>query len=484
MSSRAVRELTLHELLIVEDDSAILDFRCNQTGILFWPLVRLVFLRMMLSDLVYGVKLTGKTSTTVHGFHAVSTLLRSLTHNAQIRVTGRNRANVCVMSDGVANLWNGKHWFNRLTDHFVSAIPSDTLLIEDHFEWRWPFPRCHDRVMLHAPLQAFNTIEGRIRVRQHHRQRAHQLVSILTRRAESYLQWSPGAERFAFLVEMLARKTASLPSQYTNYLALLSNIQPRLLLVGGACYGPSASLIVAAKSLGIVTAEYQHGAVSGGHDAYNFATVIRDSQDYQRTLPDYFLGYGSWWNDQINAPVKKLAIGNPHRAAKIEEGKLQQSLKLDILILSDGIRFGRYLDLANKVYKAVKDKNFRIVLRPHPLERTKVSAQSTSISDGIIIDENAELYTSLRTAHVVISEVSTGLFEAVGVTNKIFIWNTSRSRFAFPALPFQNFDTSDSLIELLEQENAGYVDSAIADSIWSSNWRDNYLNFYNKLSFY
>lgn len=370
MSSKAVRELTLNELLIVEDDSAILDFRCKQTGILFWPLVRLAFFRMMLSDLVYGLKLTGKTSTSVHCVHAVGTLLRSLAHNAQIRVSGRNRANVLIMSDGVANLWNGKYWFNRQADHIASAFPGDTLLIEDHFEWRWPFPRYHDRVMLHAPLQAFNTIEGRIRVRDHHRQHAHQLVSILARRAERYVQWSPGEERFAFLVEMLARKMASLPSQYTRYLELLSNIQPRLLLVGAACYGPSASLIVAAKSIGTVTAEYQHGAVSGGHDAYNFATVIRDSEDYRRTLPDYFLGYGSWWNDQINAPVKKLAIGNPHRTAKLEEFKLQQSSKLDILILSDGIEFGKYLDLANKIHKAVKGKNFRIVLRPHPLERT------------------------------------------------------------------------------------------------------------------
>lgn len=477
MTVSTASDLSLRELLIVEDDSAILDFRCDQTGILVWPQIRVAFLRMMLSDLIYGVKLTGKTSATIPVTRAAHTFARSVAHNLQYRMTGRCKANICVMADGVANQWVGEQWFNRLAGHFGSACPSDTLLIEDHFEWRWPFPRHHNHVLLHAPLQAINAIKGRLSVREHHRQRARRLVNLVTQRAQRYLQWSPGQVRHDQLVEMLARKTASMPSQYAAYLALLERIQPRLLMVGAACYGPAASLIAAAKSQGIVTAEYQHGAVSGGHDAYNFAPAIRDSEDYRRTLPDYFLGYGSWWNEQINAPVKKLAIGNPHRTAKLAETESGVSQKSDLLILSDGIEFDIYLRLAQQLRDSASGKDLRVVLRPHPLERTRVAALPDSQTCGVVIDTNPDLYASLRTAHTVISEVSTGLFEAVGIVDNIFIWDTQKTRFTFPTSPFQSFGSTAELVDLIQNDAAGRMSTGLIDAIWASGWRQNYSEF-------
>ena len=308
MSDRAARVPSLQEMLVVEDDSDILKFQCARTGLLLWPQVRVAFFRMVMSDLFYGVQLTGKTSAKVSAARALMTLARSMAHNLRCQLTGGSRASICLMGDGVANQWITDRWFNRLTDHFVSICPGDTLVVEDHFEWRWPFPRNNNRVMFHAPLQAINTIEGSLRVRAHHRQQARRMLNLVSQRARHYLRWEPGQERLECLVEMLARKTASMPSQYAAYTALLKRIQPRLLMVGAACYGPGASLIAAARSQGIVTAEYQHGAVSAGHDAYNFAPAIRDSQEYRRTLPEYFLGYGRWWNEQINAPVKKPSL--------------------------------------------------------------------------------------------------------------------------------------------------------------------------------
>jgi len=477
MTASAASDLSLREMLVVEDDSDILDFSCDCTGLQVWPQIRVAFLRMMLSDLIYGVQLTGKTSASIPATRAVHTFTRSVALNLQYRMTGRCKASICLMGDSVANRWVAGRWFNRLADHFASECPGDTLVIEDHFEWQWPFPRHHDRVMLHAPLQAINAIEGRLRVRDHHRQRARQLVNLVTQRAQRYLQWSPGQERHEQLVEMLARKTASMPSQYARYLALLDRVQPRLLMVGAACYGPAASLIAAAKSQGIVTAEYQHGAVSASHEAYNFAPSIRDSEDYRRTLPDYFLGYGSWWNEQINAPVQKLAIGNPHRTARLDDTDSGVSQKSDLLILSDGIDFDLYLNLARQLSVATRRNGLRVVLRPHPLERTRISSLPGTQSCGVVIDANSDLYTSLSNAHAVVSEMSTGLFEAVGIVDKIFIWDTPKSRFGYPSHPFQSFDSASMLTELLEQEGTGCVGETQADAIWASGWRDRYARF-------
>lgn len=478
MSSRAVRELTLHELLVVEDDSAILDFLCSATGLPLWPQIRVALFRMMMSDLLYGVRLTGTSSAAKSWTRSAATMLRSLAHNArQLKGEGM-QARICIASDGVADQWIDGKWFNRLSDHFVAARPEDSLVLADHFEWRWPFPRHQNRLVLHAPWQAMNAVRGRIGVQPTHRRQASALVQLVADRAHQHVGWIMDIKRRALLTNMLARKTASMPWQYDAYTNLLGRIRPELLMLGGGCYGPAASLIAAAKSLGIRTAEYQHGAISAGHDAYNFAPAIRNSIIYQRTLPEHFLGYGKWWNNQINAPIQKWAIGNPHRTARLSGIGVQETLQKDLLILSDGIEFNLYLDLARSLHSHAKTIGLRILLRPHPLERTRALQMSTTETAGFQIDSNADLYQSLKTAHTVVSEVSTGLFEAVGIVKRILIWDTPKSRFGYPNHPFKTFESIDELLTLLTQQEAGILEKPLnSDHIWSENWRLNFNNF-------
>ena len=46
-----------------------------------------------------------------------------------------------------------------------------------------------------------------------------------------------------------------------------------------------------------------------------------------------------------------------------------------VLVLSDGIDFPLYLALAQGIAPAARSLGWRVVLRPHPLERTAVAAQ-------------------------------------------------------------------------------------------------------------
>lgn len=481
MTASVFGDLTFEDMLALEEDGAILDFRCTRTGLVLWPQVRVIVYRMLMSDILFGVELTGKSLERKKPLKAVLTLARSAAHNFRFRWAGRCRAPICVFGDGVANQWVGGRVYNRLVDDFVAVHPNDTLVIEDHFEWIWPFPRYHEGVMLHSPRQAMNSIEGRLFVREHHWRMARQLITLICQRAQHYFQWSPGQARFDRLVEMLAKKAASMPMQYAAYQAMLGRVRPRLLMVGCACYGPHASLIAAAKSQGIVTAEYQHGAISKGHDAYNFARVICESADYRRTLPDYFLSYGDWWNEQINAPVTPISIGSPHRAMRASGDVPSIGSRNDLLILSDGIRFDHYLELARRLCSFAASRGLRVVLRPHPLERTKVSIQSRFTEDRVWFDENVDVYSSLRTAYAVISEVSTVLFEAIGSVKHIFVWNTPRARFVYPTHPFQAFDSTSMLIELLEQDRVVNLDGVVEDAFWADEWRDRYSRFLKSL---
>lgn len=478
MSMHVPSTLTISDILKVEDDPALLDFRCSVTGLPLWPQVRVALFRMLMSDVLYGVRLTGASSAAKSWKRAAWTMLRSLSHNAKQFQGNGLRARICITSDGVADQLVDGRWFNRLIDHFIAVRPDDSLAIADQFEWRWPFPRHHDRILLHAPWQAVNAIRGKMCGQAHHHRQADDLVQLVCDRARQHVGWSLDAERRAALTAMLVRKAASMPWQYDAYARLLARIQPVVLLVGGGCYGPATTLIAAAKGLGIHTAEYQHGAISAGHDAYNFAPAIRDSEVYRKTLPDHFLGYGSWWNEQINAPVCKWAIGNPHRTEQLSGLGNAAAPQTDLLVLSDGIEFNLYLDLARSLTSAAAALGLRVVLRPHPLERTRVFELTERQTGGVTIDRNVDLYESFRTAHAVVSEVSTGLFEAVGIVPRIFIWDTAKSRFGYPRHPFRTFGSVDELTELLTRRNEGALrDALTSDCIWAEGWRKRFAEF-------
>jgi hypothetical protein len=246
-----------------------------------------------------------------------------------------------------------------------------------------------------------------------------------------------------------------------------------------ACYGGAddTSAMLAARHLGIVTAEYQHGAISAGHDAYNFAPAVSRSEAYRAILPDYFLAYGQWWSDQINAPVDKVATGNPHRTESVAAIHGAGKQEGQVLVLGDGIETDRYLDLCQSISAASRSSH-RVVFRPHPLERAVVHARFPGGSVGAVrIDAHQDIYSAFREAEVVVSEVSTGLFEAIGLVPRIFIWDTPKAQFSYRNHFFQRFSTPMELVELLSDEGAGRVTTDRIDGIWAPRWRDNYRGF-------
>lgn len=470
---------TLAQLLEVENDPRLLEFRCAQTGVLLWPHIRTVFIRMAMSDLLYGTPLDGSVSKGVPARRALATMARSVVRNAAMMAGGRARAEVCLLTSGIGNQTVDGKALNRLSDHFALAHADRSMTVEDHFHWQWPKERHNGRVMLHAPLQAWNAIGARMQRNERHRRLAAQLVEVAAGTASVLLGWRPGPAREATLVEMLAKKIAGMPQQLRSYELMLAAIQPKVLLMIGACYGPSATLVQAARARGVITAEYQHGAIAPGHDGYNFGTALRENAAYQATLPDHFLSYGAWWNSQVNAPVSMHAVGNPHRTFRLERMAAHMRRPKDsVLILADGTEFGIYVDLARSIAAEVSKSGLRVAIRPHPLERVFVTQQYGECIDNMIhIDKNDDLYVSVLEAHAVVSELSTGLFESAGIADKLFMWDTPKARFAFPTLPFESFTCTEQLLALLADDNAGRLPQEVREGMWAKAWQGNYARF-------
>jgi hypothetical protein len=465
---------TLPDLLFVEDDPALLLFSCEHTGVLLWPLVRTLFLRMVLSDLLYGTSLSAVSGKSLASADGMRTLLKSTAHNCLRRP--RSAAEICLMATALGHQHKDGKIFNRLCDHFALSMPQRSVVLEDQHDWRWPFPRHFDRVLFHSPIVVQSALAGRLLVREAHRRRAEALIDLVCSRARGRLGWEPDAGRRALLVNVLARKLPQVPFGFERYRRLFSRLGTRLLLKEDGCFGSSAVAIAAARSLGIVTAEYQHGAVSAGHDAYNVAPTLASSVAYRATLPEYFLAYGEWWNEQMSVPVRKVAVGNPHRSEQLSARRATGcSAKTDILVLGDGVETALYLDLVARLQPVAERLGLRLVFRPHPMER-RVFADRPA-PNGFVLDVDSDIYGSLERAYAVISEVSTGLFEAVGLAERVLMWDTPKARFAFPTHPFQTFTTLEELQDILSRPTEGQLDPRTVERTWAPEWKANYRRF-------
>jgi hypothetical protein len=469
----------LVDVLEVENDPAIMEFRCASTDIALWPLIRVVFNRMLISDLMYSRPLIdfGIATAGLPLARACSTLARSWLHNMRHLATSRSRAEICILTDSLGLRRVEGKWFNRLSDYFALSHGPQTLVLEEQFNWVWPMPRAVPRVIFHAPWQVSHYLSSRLRIRSAHRQQAAGLIQHVIERSRRLFGWEPGPEREGNTVRMMASKIAGLPGRVRTYDRLLAKIEPRMLLVDSGCYGTTAALIRAARDRGIATAEFQHGAVGGGHDAYNVAPALRESAHYRAAMPDYFLAYGQWWSDQITAPVDKIVIGNPHRDAQVAEQKPFEGRRRDVLVLGDGIEWQKYFDFCRAASRLLRDGGLRIVFRPHPLERMSVESAAVDGSDGVHIDRNNDIYQSLNAAHAVVSEQSSGLFEAIGLTPHVFVWNTPKAAFGFPTHPFFNIDSPEELTSALLDPAAGLVTTRQVEDIWAPGWRDSYERF-------
>lgn len=465
--------MSLARILAVENDSTFLDFKCSATDYLLWPLIRQEFIQFIISDLVYKSAPLISFNRNVNYPKVLSSLLRAKCHN--FRVGNSARGDVLLMASGAGLFLRDGKWFNRLSDYFAFANPEETLVLEDFFNWNWPYPRENKKVIYHAPMQTYSALMGRLSIKQSHVLQGKDIVSHFKNRAKEILDWDLNANATLSFEHRMARKIAELPIRKRMYEKLLKQKSTKLVIKEEGCYGYSSILNRTARELGIVVAEYQHGTINAGHDAYNVAPSLLSSNEYRGTLPQHFLSYGEWWHQYLDLPVNKIAIGNPHRTTQLSRLP-RQSDKTDILVLGDGVETGMYLDLA--IFLSQNLITWRVVFRPHPLERTKLQDLIVNKELGnVVIDKNLDIYDSFCNAHVVVNEVSTGLFEAVGLADRVLIWDTPKSKFYYPNHPFASFTDASDLLEKIKDGKTGLLDIQSAHSVWAESWEDNYKNF-------
>jgi hypothetical protein len=475
MNSLALGQ-SLSILLQIEDDNELIGVTCPATGLLVWPLIRVPVLRTIMSDWLFKSAPLSSLGSNVNFINLTKNAAISSIHNFGYKANPQR--NILIQSTGLGNYYRDGLIHDRLVGYFTQALPDQIVVYQDKPKNSFQDKYSFNPILHKSPRNFINKLYSKLAIKNIHRNLARRVVERAAENASVKFGYEFASDRVQSLSNLLASNLAVLPYSSETYANWFSKQGFRLLLKEDACYGGTAiSIIHAARLCGMVVAEYQHGAISKGHDGYNVAEALATSHSFKAVLPDYLLTYGNWWSNQTNMPVQKIAIGNPHLTETLRSLRPVSHMRSQVLILGDGIETKMYLDLARKIVKLVKEQAMAVVFRPHPFERDQV--KSSILPDGVRLDSHADIYSSLKESSVVISELSTGLFEAVGLVDKVLLWETDKSRFAFPEIPFKSFSTMDELESILNDKDSFHKDSHTvpATELWEPNWKQNYLRF-------
>ena len=70
-----------------------------------------------------------------------------------------------------------------------------------------------------------------------------------------------------------------------------------------------------------------------------------------------------------------------------------------------------------------------------------------------------------------------GLFEAIGLSDRVLVWDTPKSKFYYPNHPFESFVDANDLLEKIKDSRVGFIDFHSIHSVWAKDWKKNYKNF-------
>ncbi|WP_276367365.1 hypothetical protein [Chryseolinea sp. H1M3-3] len=463
-------DLVLDRLLSkLEGDSKVTGITHDGSGLALWPFIR--------HQTLFYFAFTKRNFASVGKGHSatkwqvIRTLIFAVWKNAFI-LTIKSKP-IWIVNSGITNVKTGNKYFNRLADYFYQVKPNDTIELEETAYGMHSLPRIHREVYSHLSIRILAKVLSFFLYRSEGIGVQPQVDRLFAALEERLSDEEYDADFLKNLRHELLAKFRTILAEYAIYKFLFKYGKPKILLVEDASYGSKSHLIKAAKDLAIPVAEYQHGQINHLHIAYNFGPSVGKSS-YVNFLPDFFLTFGSLWGDMIQLPVKKVNIGNPHLAESVEKAKGITKEKI-ILVLGSGTNSEEMIDLVLRLAKRYKSMGYQLIFRPHPLEwATLDSVYKRVLDEKIAIDTTSNLYNSLQRAEVVVSELSTALYEAKAFVNKVYI---IRNYFA------ESFgDESINLFPILkanaELDLAG--DNKAGESnhqLWERNWKKNYEEF-------
>ena len=463
--------LTLTDLLAIEEDLQVLDFKFEHDEFLMWPLIRAnLLLEALYAE--YGLSDAHARSEKLSLQGTAAYLLTTARENP-FRSAGPR--SIVMFSSGISNVKRGETYFNRLHDYFAMELRGSTILIEDSVRKRYRRPRQFQPVRSHDWIH----IQGVLRARATRlSSRDHATARSMILYLKNNFPHTFDSAYWENVQATLANRGRRLKVLHECYDRLFDRLEPRVVFVEDGSYGARSYIFKWARARKIVAAELQHGLISRNHPAYNYAPAVVHSPQYREYLPEFLLTYGRYWSDQVRTSSKAIVIGDPYLSEYLQRGGPdgRKNTKTVILIVSGGgvpeIMAGITLDLS----RLLPFSQYEVVFRPHPGEVPLVKDRYSRFdSTGIRMDLSTDIYESLSRCDAVAGEMSTVLFEATAFSKPVFALDNDYGRLQFPDNLFPRFKTAEELVNLLHSVPEG--NSFDARSLWEHNWRERYHDF-------
>ena len=219
-----------------------------------------------------------------------------------------------------------------------------------------------------------------------------------------------------FQIEKLEREIQYVVSCHIRYkecyLEIFNKVKPKIVM-GYPHYDEHMfAANAAAKELGIITIEMQHGRINA-HEAYWY----EDDKKEGKLLPDYFFVYGEWWKEQIKLPKFSLpvVVGNPYLEKQLELYPKTDVGKI-IAVFSNsqtGKELSRLIyDMRDFFYK----ENISIIYKLHPNEKgiwKKEYSCLLEMEKLDIVDDDTSIYEIMSNVSAIIGINSTVFYEAL-----------------------------------------------------------------------
>jgi len=455
--------LDLKDLLKIENNPEIYNYKYEFDNILMWPFIRYRLYSIVLSKNYKFGSLKVKKKKRENYINNIPYVASTIINNPYKNIL--KKYDILMFCTGITNIKRVNKYFNRVSDYFAFVNKNKTLLIENSDRKKYHRPRYFPNICYHD----FNI------------NKIKKFIQFIDKNCPYRLENS----ELKKINDSLLNLSKKLNIYYYMYKKLFNMYKPKVIFLEDASYGTRSYILKWAKDRNIITVELQHGTVSSEHPAYNYGDFIVNSGFYDKYLPDYFLSYGKYWNDIINLPVKKVTIGNPYyyeNKKKLGLNKKNKTAKKKILIISQWTMSDVMLKIARDLSSLLDLSSFDILFRPHPAEIAMFKKKYINIfiTDSIRIDCNPNVYLSLSNADYVVGAYSTVLFEAIGICKSIFVINHPFTDLTIPK-DIKRFSNPKELVYLIQNDNQKENKSINSNYIWKPNWKNNYKNFINGL---
>lgn len=447
-------------LLDLEDASpAVLAESLPGSEVPFWPQVRSAFMFAITEQYFGNTSVATPTSRAAAWRKLVSAFVPSTKDPRRLR----GPIPLVYMVSGTTTYRAGSRTRDWLVGDFVEAQPDESVILQ------W--------AELPATRTAFEPTRS---------------LSGIASRAAGYARLTRGGSETLGSVDRLVREYARLlglpidegrigaitataayhqglaPHFERSLLKVLDRLQPDTVIMQGAAYGQYSALIFALKRRGVRVVEPQHGWIGPSHGAYNFGAAMH-SPELAATLPDELLTFGDYWSSGLRTPFVTTAIGKPHLEAMQKGADQWEERPREVLFVSSVADPERSTDFGLALAEALPS-GWQVRFRPHPRERPVVANRYARMltHSRITLDEEPDVYVSLRTARGVVGVASTVLFEALALGCRVFALDGPFAPYFVGDLFGPLIDGPDSASFIIDELNqpGPTVSRARLDTIW------------------